>query len=195
MPPAAVRLRRDFKTVLTLIRAHALLHQATRQQADDGRIVATLDDYVAVRELVADLVAQGVGAAVKPETREVVKAVGTVIASGREHAGTADLEKLLRLDRSAISRRVKGAIADRYLRNLEERKRQPARLVLGDPLPEEETVLPEPQRLVHMCTGERGDAASPIPPAHTGNGDGRGIAPSLGPPGDDLDDFLPAGLR
>jgi hypothetical protein len=29
VPPVAVRLRRDFKTVLTLIRAHALLHQAS----------------------------------------------------------------------------------------------------------------------------------------------------------------------
>src|SRR4051794_24375 len=30
VPPVAVRLRRDFKTVLTLIRAHALLHHATQ---------------------------------------------------------------------------------------------------------------------------------------------------------------------
>jgi hypothetical protein len=28
VPPVAVRLRRDFKTVLMLIRAHAMLHQA-----------------------------------------------------------------------------------------------------------------------------------------------------------------------
>jgi hypothetical protein len=27
VPPVAIRLRRDFKTVLMLIRAHALLHQ------------------------------------------------------------------------------------------------------------------------------------------------------------------------
>jgi len=32
VPPVAVRLRRDFKTVLTLIRAHALLHHATRRK-------------------------------------------------------------------------------------------------------------------------------------------------------------------
>ena len=36
VPPVAVRLRRDFRTVLCLIRAHALLHQATRRK-DDGR--------------------------------------------------------------------------------------------------------------------------------------------------------------
>jgi hypothetical protein len=60
VPPIAVRLRRDFGAVLTLIRAHALLHQATRERDDAARIVASLDDYAAVRELVADLVADGV---------------------------------------------------------------------------------------------------------------------------------------
>ena len=50
VPPVAVRLRRDFKTVLMLIRAHALLHQATRRKDGAGRILATIDDYAAVRE-------------------------------------------------------------------------------------------------------------------------------------------------
>jgi hypothetical protein len=42
VPPVAVRLRRDFKTVLTLVRAHALLHQATRRKDGAGQIIATL---------------------------------------------------------------------------------------------------------------------------------------------------------
>jgi len=45
VPPVAVRLRRDFRTVLTLIRAHALLHQASRRKDDLGRIIATTEDY------------------------------------------------------------------------------------------------------------------------------------------------------
>ena len=76
MPPLAVRLRRDFKTVLMLIRAHALLHQATRLRDESGRVVATLDDYRAVRTLVADLVAQGIDATVKPEVRDRTPRVG-----------------------------------------------------------------------------------------------------------------------
>jgi hypothetical protein len=32
VPPISVRLRRDFKTILILIRAHALLHQASRRK-------------------------------------------------------------------------------------------------------------------------------------------------------------------
>jgi hypothetical protein len=183
VPPAAVRLRRDFGAMLTLIRAHAVLHQATRQQDDGGRIIATLDDYAAVRDLLADVIAEGVGATVKPEVRAVVEAVRRLTAEGRDHAGTADLVKLLKLDRSAISRRVAGAINAGYLRNLEERKRQPARLVPGDPMPDEEAVLPDPQRLVHMCVSDRGD----MTPPHS--------QPALGPPGDTLDDFLSPGLH
>jgi hypothetical protein len=60
IPPVAVRLRRDFGAVLNLIRAHAVLHQATRQRDAEGRVIATVDDYAAVRALVADLVAEGV---------------------------------------------------------------------------------------------------------------------------------------
>ena len=49
VPPVAVRLRRDFKTVLVLIRAHALLHQASRLKDETGRVIATIEDYTAVR--------------------------------------------------------------------------------------------------------------------------------------------------
>jgi len=59
VPPVAVRLRRDFHAVLSLIRAHAVLHQASRDRDDQGRIVATIGDYAVVRDLVADLVAEG----------------------------------------------------------------------------------------------------------------------------------------
>ena len=82
VPPLAVRLRRDFKTVLMLIRARALLHQATRQRDASGRIVATLDDYRAVRALVANLVAEAIDATVKPEVRETVEAASRLLGEG-----------------------------------------------------------------------------------------------------------------
>ena len=109
VPPVAVRLRRDFKTVLTLIRAHALLHQASRRKDADGRIVAEIADYAAVRELVADLVAEGADATIKPEVRETVRAVTDLLADGRAEAMQADIKKALKLDKSAVSRRVTAA--------------------------------------------------------------------------------------
>jgi hypothetical protein len=70
IPPVAVRLRRDFTTVLNLIRAHAILHQANRARDAQGWIVATVVDYAQVRELVADLVSEGVGATVSGTMRD-----------------------------------------------------------------------------------------------------------------------------
>lgn len=163
VPPVAVRLRRDFRTVLTLIRAHALLHQASRRKDDLGRIVATIEDYSVVRDLIADLVAAGVEATVRPEVRETVQAVAYLLGKGGEEVRQTELRDRLGLDKSAVSRRVADALDRGYLRNLEDRKGRPARLVIGDPLPDELEVLPGPERL-HGCAVDRGDKdPSPSP--------------------------------
>jgi hypothetical protein len=147
VPPVAVRLRRDFPTVLALIKAHAVLHQASRVRDSSGSVVATLEDYAAVRDLVADLVAEGVEATVSPTVRATVMAVGDLAADTAQGVTVKQVATSLQLDKSAASRRVKHATAAGYLRNLEERRGAPARLVLGDPLPEETDVLPSVERL------------------------------------------------
>jgi hypothetical protein len=170
VPPVAVRLRRDFKTVLMLIRAHALLHQASRLKDEAGRVVAAVEDYAAVRDLVADLVAEGVDVTVKPEIREVVETTARLLAEGRDEVRQADLKGALNLDKSAISRRVAGALDGGFLKNLEDRKGRHARLVLGDALPANREVLPAPDQLIgsdrlHSCTIDPGDRIAPAPAA------------------------------
>ena len=170
VPPLAIRLRRDFRTVLMLIRAHALLHQATRLKDGDGKVVATLEDYAAVRDLVADLVAEGVDATIKPEVRETVEAVERLIAGGMVEVRQTDLKSALKLDRSVISRRVAAALDGGFLKNLEDRKGRPARLVLGDPLPANREVLPPPNQLaesepLHGCAQNSPDREGE-PPVH-----------------------------
>jgi hypothetical protein len=167
VPPLATRLRRDFKTVLTLIRAHALLHQANRRKDAEGRVVAELADYAAIRELVADLIAEGADTAIKPEVRETVNTVKALLDDGKEEVMQADIKKALKLDKSAVSRRVAAALDAGVLRKLEDRKGRPARLVLGDALPEEIELLPKPERL-HGCSVAQGDKQTP--PAHSANG-------------------------
>jgi hypothetical protein len=164
VPPVAVRLRRDFKTVLMLIRAHALLHQASRLKDEKGRVVATTEDYAVVRSLVAALVAEGVDITVKPEIREVVGATARLITEGLGEVRQTNLMAVLELDKSAISRRVAGALSGGFLKNLEDRKGRPARLVMGDPLPINREVLPSTERL-HGCAVDLGDTAPPPPPA------------------------------
>jgi hypothetical protein len=123
-------------------------------------IIATVYDYAAVRDLVADLVAVGVEATVRPEVRDTVNAVAHLIASGESAVRQADLRARLKLDRSTISRRIADAIDRGYLRNLEDKKGRPARLVVGDPLPDEQQVLPTLERL-HGCTVVLGDKDPP----------------------------------
>jgi hypothetical protein len=147
IPPVAVRLRRDFGALLNLIRAHALLHQASRDRDDEGRIVATIEeDYAAVRELVADLVSDGIEVTVPKTVRETVEAVKRLREdSNGEPVTVTDLARALRLDRSAVSRRVRNAKDRGYLRDLEENPRKPSRLVLGDDLPDDLQILPTPE--------------------------------------------------
>ena len=140
IPPVAVRLRRDFKALLRLIETHAILHQCSRAKDDDGRIVAQTDDYLTVRALVADLIASGVGATVPETMRATVQAVRDFdLGEGVTVRRVADV---LKLDRSAAQRRLTGARERGYLTNLEEKRGRPARWAIGDPLPEEQELLP-----------------------------------------------------
>lgn len=149
--PSAVRLRRDFATVLNLIRAHALLHQATRQRDEEGRVIASMEDYEAVRKVVSDFVAGGIGASIPDTVRETVEVVRDLTGDDDEGVSVNAVADRLGLDKSAASRRVRQARRGGYLVNKEERRGRPARLVLGDPLPEETTFLP-PAGELRCCT-------------------------------------------
>ena len=157
IPPVAVRLRRDFGAVLNLIRAHALLHQATRGRDDEGRIVANIEDYSKVRELVKDLVSEGVGATVSPAVRECTALLHRLV--GENEGGSVSARTVaedLKLDRSAASRRLKSAIDKGFVRNLEDRKGRPGKYVPGDPLPDDVEVLPPPEEVMQQCSDDRG---------------------------------------
>jgi hypothetical protein len=123
--PAAIRLRRDFGALLTLIRAHALLHRATRQTDGQGRVVATLDDYAAVRALVIDLLNEGVEVTVPDPVKTTVAAVKTLTASHQPPTSVSAIARYLKVDRSTASRRVSVALEGGYLRNLEDVKGRP----------------------------------------------------------------------
>jgi hypothetical protein len=145
-----------------------LLHQASRRKDQNDRVIAEIEDYAMVRELIADLVAVGVDATIRPEVREVVKMVAVLLEKGQEEVRQSELKSVLQLDKSAISRRVADAIDSGFLKNLEDRKGRPARLVLGDALPDNRAILPTPEQLVQDaalrgCTVDRGDRPSPPP--------------------------------
>ena len=135
-------------------------HQASRRKDCDGRLIAEIADYAAVRELVADLVAEGAEVTFKPEVRETVAAAATLLADGREEVRQDDIKNVLHLDKSVVSRRVAAAMDAGLLRNREDRKGRPAQLVLGNPMPAQIELLPQPERLRGCTVAEGGEHAS-----------------------------------
>jgi hypothetical protein len=146
--PTGVRMRRDFKAVLNLIRAHALLQSQSRDRDDQGSVVASLADYAVVHELTADLISEGVQASVPRKVRETVEAVEALLGGG--NVTVARVAGHLGLDKSSASRRVAAALQLDYLvnRGIEG---GPARLDVGEPMPAELLVLPSPEQ-VEGCT-------------------------------------------
>jgi hypothetical protein len=155
IPPVAVRLRRDFGALLAMIRAHAILHQQTRTRDAEGRIIATVDDYEVVRDLMADVIAEGVGSTVSPNVRETVEAVEAL--AGREGVKLQPIAERLDIDKSNASRRLRVAADGGYVNNLEDKRGKPGRWVVGDPLPDEVDLLPQlcntPQPSDQECCG------------------------------------------
>jgi hypothetical protein len=171
IPPVAVRLRRDFTAVLNLISAHAILHQATRERDASGRIVATLDDYEQVRDLVAPLISEGVGRTVSAATREAVEAVAALAQLHPEGVTATMLAERLGLDKSAARRRLVVAAQGGWVTNAEDRRGQPGRWQPGEAMPTANEVLPTVARLQAVAkapaTAQRPDLISDDPTGGT----------------------------
>jgi hypothetical protein len=147
IPPIAIRLRRDFGALSGLIQTHAILHQCGRSRDEQGRIVASAEDYAAVYDLMADLVSAGVEASVPKTVRDTVEVVKALKKSWGGAVPQSALKAQLRLDKSTVSRRVGEAIRLGYLVDRREKKGLPAKLDIGDRLPDEIEVLPRPEVL------------------------------------------------
>ena len=168
IPPVTVRLRRDVGKLLRLIETHALWHQATRDRDATGATVATLTDYDAVRSLVHDLLTEGAHVAVSETIRQTVEAVQALLGEPGEGVTNAKVARHLRLDNSATSRRVSVALNGGYLTNLESNPRRPKKLVIGDPLPADQDLLPTPERLEWEMAKADGRHSTELPPGFYG---------------------------
>jgi hypothetical protein len=159
----APRMRRDLNALFQLIKAHALLHQETRERDDEDRIVAAITDYAAVHALVHQLYAENVEQAVPAEVRELVQAVQQMGPDGHadgDGVSIAQIQSKLAssgtsIDRTSVQRRLKRAFGAGLLIDLAGGGRGKAkRIVLGDRLDYEDgSVLPTPAELEEVCVG------------------------------------------
>jgi hypothetical protein len=189
VPGVAVRLRRDFGSLLALIRAHAMLHQETRGRDAAGQVVASVEDYAVVRDLVGDVLAQGVAATVSATVRGTVETVAALARSDGIQA--REVADHLDIDKSNASRRLRQAADEGYVRNLEGKRGRPARWVVGDPMPDDAELLPEPARLgCAVARQNEGMKNAPEPPPEPtrlfSTPKARATAQSLTDPADDL---------
>jgi hypothetical protein len=149
MPATAVRTRRDFTTVMSLVRAHAILHQANRKRGRDGRILATLDDYEQVRQLIEPMIAEGSDAHVPEALIEVVDKVDDLYRVSGSPVTTAQLLQHLKIGKGALLDRIKRAVASGYLTDLRPagKYNAPWQVAPGEAVPEAKPFLPTPEGL------------------------------------------------
>ncbi|CAA9341001.1 MAG: hypothetical protein AVDCRST_MAG93-6650 [uncultured Chloroflexia bacterium] len=160
---SATRMRRDHERVMDLVEAHVILHQEGRKRNGDGRIVATLEDYAAVYNLIADIVGEASEVAVSDTVRTTVETVRELIHEDKPVTRNTLAEKLGIVPTSA-GRRFAPATAAGYVKeDPDNPNMKPKRYVLGDvALPENVEVIPSPETL-RSCVSAlraRGEDAS-----------------------------------
>jgi len=172
VPATAVRMRRDFRQLLTAIQTHALLVQLQRSRSPTGAVVATVADYAAIRPLLAPLFDMIVAEGVTPIIRQTVQA----ISPEETDVTVADLAGRLGVSKATMSYRVGRAIAGQWLVNDEKRKGRPARLRRGLPVPEPGEALPQPRAVeeeaLFECSDRIREEGTPSPPGGNGRAPG-----------------------
>ena len=85
-----VRMRRDFRQLLTTIQTVAFLYQCQRQRTCTGWVEATIEDYLIARQLLESAFDAVAGESVTPVVRATVEAV----KAGEEISETALAQRL-----------------------------------------------------------------------------------------------------
>jgi hypothetical protein len=154
LPARAVRMRRDFRQLLTVIETSALLHINHRAIADGWVVASIAADYATARDLLApsfdSLAAEGL----TPAVRQTVEAVH----AGETDVSQTELAKRLGLTRSTVSWRVRKATEGGWLIDDAPEHARRKRLKRGEPLPENRSALPEVDELQRLfeCSNATG---------------------------------------
>jgi DNA-binding IclR family transcriptional regulator len=97
--------------------------------------------------------AEAVEKAVSKEVRETVQALESVLLNSAD--GTATIQQIaqhLGIDRSAASRRVDQCLDKGYLATAERRRGKLMKVMLGEPLPENQSLLPTAEEIQKRLT-------------------------------------------
>jgi hypothetical protein len=159
-PAGAVRMRRDFRQLLTVIQTSALVHIVHRTITADDWLVATVEDYATARGLLLPVFDALAAEGVTPAIRQTVEAVGV----DENNVTQAMLKQRLELSAATISWRVGRALDGGWLVDEAPRRSRSKLLRRGAPLPQEISALPEVeevQRLFECSNAKRGEGLDP----------------------------------
>ncbi len=161
IPKSAVKMRRESPRFRVLLDAHAVLHQATRKRDDKGRIVATLEDYEAVKRLMDPFVGTASEQGVKEQVRATVEAAAGIVADREDKSFTVkELQAALKKDNGSTNRRIRAAHP--YIVELDEKRGRSKLYGLGDELPLQVDALPSGDELCNSArrSSPRGESRS-----------------------------------
>lgn len=170
---AAPRILRDFAKLISLIKSSAIIRHYHRQTDSKGRIVATLEDYETVRELVNDMYIESSTGATDA-VRNLVEAVGELNKErgAGERITVTRLANHLGINKMAASRRARKAVYEGWLINQETRKGYQADYSPGETMPKVEglptlvdlnTVTDRNTPLVTVSSLKKGDCNTVTP--------------------------------
>ena len=153
--PMSALWNRKYSQILTLIKAHAVLHQCNRRRDDRDRIVATADDYRVVQPLISKtLNVRDSGPT--GQTREAIRSVERLMKEGTP-ATLKAVGNAMGVGRSTVQAHLEQATKRGYLTKhsasalpLALRLDAPAQasvFVPAEPLPETRELLPRPETI------------------------------------------------
>ncbi len=163
---SATRILRDFARLIALIKAVAVLRQAHRERDANGAILATVEDYATVFELVGAMYEATLSGATEA-VRMVVAAVRDLRAAGEEPVTYSAVARRVGLHPEQVKRLVRVAANHEWLVNRAEGRHKPADLDVGEPLPER-AGLPTAEEL--RAAKPVAHPAHPTPPPAAGSG-------------------------
>ncbi len=163
VPDRIVRMRRDFRQLLTVIQTVALLYQIQRQRDSDRRIIAEIDDYRVARQVLLDTFSASASGGLSRQVRETIAAVHELY-DGQHPLTIKTVGDKLGLAKDTAWYRVRRAISLGHIVNLETKKGQPARLIPGESLPDDHPALPSPAELEALVYSEEPNSRSTVQP-------------------------------
>jgi hypothetical protein len=143
--PNASRINRDYARLISMIKSVAVLRHQDREKDDNGRLIAEVEDYAMVHELVGKMYETSV-TSVSDKIRNAIRAVGELRKANVTPLTETKVAERLGISKQAISRPVKTAMKQGWLVNHEVKRGYPFDLDVGEPLPEA-LGLPDPKSL------------------------------------------------